>query len=752
MQLHQDKQIEDRIQRDSFLKQPLPEALARDVRPHMGDESDLLLAMRGDMLLGGDYGTTWLLMNADVLGVFSDTGELLSRQEVERIDDVEIVPGIGTAVVEATLKDAGKVRLLRVSNACRQDFGEAARMISDWVREKRWDPSRAERRSNACPRCKKPLPRDMSVCPKCMDKGLMLRKVLRFLKPYKLRTAQLIGLLTGTAVIGLVNPYLGKVLVDDILGPLQNQHLLVVVVLVMIGMCVAQNIVDAFACAVGGLIGNYAVHDIRSAMFSKLQELSLSFYSRHRTGALVTRVNQDTQQLQDLLVDFIPYGVYCLVMASSILALLFWLSWPLTLCILAPVVGMVLFVILVLPRFRTYWDRYMERRSRLSAMTNDVINGVRVVKAFAQEAPEKERFQRHSEDYRDAAYDIEVKWARAMPVLETLAMMGAPIVWLVGGLLAFRGSMTLGEIVAYLGYLTMFFHPVFVITRLAQAIPNSLAAASRIFEVIDAEPEIADQADAVPMPHIDGRIEFRGVGFGYDGGRQVLSGIDLDIAPREMIGLVGHSGAGKSTFINVLCRFFDVEQGQILIDGVDLRQMRYEDLRRQVGIVLQETYLFGGSIAANIAYARPDAGLADIVAAARTANAHEFIVAKPDGYDTEVTEGGSNLSGGEKQRLAIARAVLCDPRILILDEATASIDAETEQQIQEALARLTSSRTTIAIAHRLSTLKNANRLLVLDKGKVAELGPHAELMAQDGIYARMVKLQTEMGELHARGI
>ncbi|NQT91895.1 MAG: ABC transporter ATP-binding protein [Lentisphaerae bacterium] len=310
--------------------------------------------------------------------------------------------------------------------------------------------------------------------------------------------------------------------------------------------------------------------------------------------------------------------------------------------------------------------------------------------------------------------------------------------------------MTLGGIIAYIGYVMMLFRPIFILSRLAELIPGSLAAAARVFDIIDAEPEIQDAPTAVAMPDIQGAIEFRNVSFGYEPHKKVLKNIDLAIQPKEMIGLAGHSGVGKSTTMNLICRFYDVDEGEILVDGVDIRNIRYDDLRNQMGIVLQETFLLNGTIADNIAYARPAADRVQVVRAAREANAHDFILKKPDGYDTLVEEGGKNLSVGEKQRIAIARAILCDPKILLLDEATASVDLETERAIQKALERLTSDRTTIMIAHRLSTLRNADRLVVLEDGSVTELGTHEELMAkEDGVYSKLAKLHSDISRITA---
>ncbi|HHN47019.1 MAG TPA: ABC transporter ATP-binding protein [Planctomycetes bacterium] len=307
--------------------------------------------------------------------------------------------------------------------------------------------------------------------------------------------------------------------------------------------------------------------------------------------------------------------------------------------------------------------------------------------------------------------------------------------------------MTLGTLMAFFGYLGMFYGPLQVLTRLSDWLSRSMTSAERIFEVLDSEPEVVEAEKPVPIPYMRGEVEMKDVFFGYDKHHPVIKDFSIHVRAGEMIGLVGHSGAGKSTTINLICRLYDADEGAIFIDGANIRDIRLEDLRRQIGVVLQETYLFSGSIAENIAYAKPDATREEIMAAAQAANAHDFVMRMPDGYDSWVGEHGKNLSGGEKQRIAIARAILHNPRILILDEATSSVDTETEKLIQEALARLVKNRTTFAIAHRLSTLRNAHRLVVIKDGKIAEMGTHEELLHLDGIYAKLVKTTQDVSSI-----
>ena len=330
-----------------------------------------------------------------------------------------------------------------------------------------------------------------------------------------------------------------------------------------------------------------------------------------------------------------------------------------------------------------------------------------------------------------------------------LTSLGTLIIWWVGGNKVLGGSLSLGDFVAFTAYMWQFYGPVESLCRLNHRFQRAATSAERVFEVLDTQTDVTDKPNATPMPRIRGRVVFSNVTFAYEPGKPVLNKLNFTVQPGEMIGLAGHSGAGKSTLINLICRFYDVQEGAVPIDGHDIRDVGLKSLREQIGVVLQDPFLFNGTAAENIAYGKPNASMDEIVAAAAAANAHDFILNFPEGYDTPVGERGVRVSGGERQRLSIARAILRNPRILILDEATASVDTQTEAQIQEALERLIKGRTTFAIAHRLSTLKNAHRLLILDKGELAEIGTHNELIARDGIYAKLCRMQTEMSKIRA---
>jgi ATP-binding cassette subfamily B protein len=383
-------------------------------------------------------------------------------------------------------------------------------------------------------------------------------------------------------------------------------------------------------------------------------------------------------------------------------------------------------------------------------LVGDALQGIRVVKAFGQEPTEMYRYGEANHDLVEQNIRADGMWQGVFPLFALISTSGAILVWYFGGWMVLRDEITLGTLMAFTAYLGMFFGPLQWFSQAINWTSRAMAAADRVFEIMDTPSDVPDDIEPVVMEQVKGRVVLHQVTYGYETHHPVLKDINLTVEPGEMIGLVGHSGAGKSTLINMICRFYDPNQGFIIIDGVPLKKIKQEELRKQIGVVLQETFLFDGTITDNIAYSKPDATPEEIMRAAKIANAHDFIVRLPDGYDTRVGERGHRLSGGEKQRIAIARAIVHDPRILILDEATASVDTETERQIQEAISRLVKGRTTFAIAHRLSTLRNADRLVVLDKGQIAEIGTHEELLDKQGVYFKLVEAQRELSKI--RGV
>jgi ATP-binding cassette subfamily B protein len=709
-----------------------------------------------DITSAGSFGEEWLIAVENrllTLSVDNETPRELRRFTIDEIQEIEAINLVGRGVVEVRTPQ-GIARAISYSNArAARFFDAAARITAKKEGKPDADSPGADHDEKKCDVCGKPVPKDMDRCPRCVHKGRTFLRILDFSRPYaKLLFLLFIFMILSTG-FGLIIPYISKLFIDYILKPNPMTGVFDYAKWLWpaaIGLFVAytmQLFLGGVQERFSGALGYRTVYDVRTAIYGKLQELSLGFFNKHQTGSLLARVNQDTGELQRFIVDFFPMTLESVFLLVGVGIFLFILSWELTLFILLPVIATVYFLKRIFPRVWNYFHRYYHRRARLSALVNDTISGIRVVKAFGQERAEVGKFDKHSSSYRDAGIDLVKQWSVYHPILHFFIMLGGILVWMIGGKLVFLHKMTIGSVVAYSGYLAMFYRPVMTLTRLIEMVTNSLSAAERVFDVIDTEPEVKDADDAVAMPAIKGAIEFKDVSFGYDKFKPVIKRLGFAVNEYEKIGLVGRSGAGKSTIINLICRLYDVDHGSILIDGIDLKKIRHEDIRRQVGVVLQETFLFNGTIYDNIAYARPEASRDEVIEAAIAANAHEFIVTKPDGYDTDVGERGNNLSGGEKQRIAIARAILRNPAILILDEATSSVDTQTEKKIQDALDTLTKNRTTIAIAHRLSTLRNYHRLLFIEDGSLIEEGTHEQLMEKKGKFYELVTMQQQMSQI-----
>ena len=754
----------------------LPDSLEKTLHSLNIPIEHIRFAVQSDISSSGSYGEEWFVLTDAAIFTVTGAGEVLHYIPYSSVLGIraEVVVDAGLLVLET---EEGTVDLIRYSNGCAPKFGFVARFLGDEIefREGKRDEAPIwdyKPEDHTCKSCGLLLPDEFSPCPACTKKHKVMLRILSYIRPYRGRAIlYIIFLIVGT-LITLVPPYFSRILVDDILQLSEAPNVvpessetwlgeifrgiqplataLSVAVGSLLVILVIRTILSIFQQRVGAWLTFRIAANIRAHVYHHLHNLSIRFFDKRTTGTVISHITEDSERLQDFMLEGLSFLSVQVFLFFGIGGMLFWMNWKLACFILIPIPIIVFGAGWFWKKVRSLWHRAWRRRSKLFDVVNDSVSGIRVVRAFGRQRGEVNRFGTANVDTRDYETYAEMVWATYYPPLMAAVQVGTLIVWYVGGLDIITGSMKLGTLFAFHGYLAMFYEPLRYFSPLINWASRAMTAAERLFEVIDSQPEQLDDGSLKTMPNIRGEVKFHNVTFGYESHKPVLKDINLHVQSGEMIGLVGHSGAGKSTLINLICRFYTPDSGRLEIDGEDIKQIDLKDLRRQIGVVLQDPYLFSGTIAENIAYAHPDASMEDIIAAAKAANAHEFIVKFPDGYDTEVGERGGSLSGGERQRVSIARAILHNPRILILDEATSSVDVETEKKIQQAIDRLVQNRTTFAIAHRLSTLRNADRLFVIEKGKGVECGSHEELMEQQGIYYKLVETQREAANVRAQ--
>ncbi|MBP9972910.1 MAG: ABC transporter ATP-binding protein [Comamonas sp.] len=629
-----------------------------------------------------------------------------------------------------------------------------------------WHAVRTPTPTPCCPDCGQTLPPDSDECPACArqpqekSSTWVLLRVGRFAKPYKGQL--LLGLmltLLGTAAT-LVPPYLTMPILDDILIPYQNNRQAIdpqLVALYLGGLLASAILAWGLGWArtwVMAKVSERIGADMRTTVYAHMLNQSLEYFGSKRTGDLMSRIGSDTDRINMFLslhaLDFITDVVMMVMTAAILISINPWLA----LVTLVPLPFIVWLIHKVRSRLAIGFDRTSRVWAEITNVLSDTIPGVRVVKAFAQEQREMQRFARANQRNLQANDRVNKIWALFSPTVGLMTEIGLLFVWAFGIWLVAHDQITVGVLSAFIAYIGRFYTRLDSMSRIVNITQKSAAGAKRIFDVLDQVSSVPEPTTPATLPPpVPGAITLQDVGFRF-GSRQVIRQLNLHIRPGEMIGLVGHSGSGKSTLVNLINRFYDVTEGSIQLDGIDVRRLAVADYRRNIGLVLQEPFLFFGTVAENIAYGKPEATRQEIVAAARAAHAHDFILRLPHGYDSVVGERGQGLSGGERQRISIARALLINPRLLILDEATSAVDTETEKEIQKALDNLVQGRTTIAIAHRLSTLRKADRLVVMDRGEIVEVGPHDELMAAQGAYWRLYQAQARRAEedAHAAGL
>lgn len=689
-----------------------------------GDPCDGVIAVLGD----------------DIVTYAGET--LLQRIPYARIKDIEIHLGIGCAECVGKDADNNPYLLARFSSKHAERFAEFARAIrirqehGIWIEEN-------DDNERVCFKCGRQLIRGANICPFCSKKSSVFAKLKTTLHPYAKSLALILFLYVVSSAISISMPVINRRLIDNYLAPQKGP---LSEALVLVGIVLACHIVSTLVSIYAGRktyrVGNAYSNDLRTMTYAKVQSMSVSSISKRTPGDLMRRITGDTSNIQSFITGTLPSVLLQLTSLVVVTVIMIFCNWRLTLFAFLPAPIVVLCILGVRRRMRLQWEENWHWNSRASSILHDILRGIRVVKSFGTEEMEIKKFERVVRAQTDATIRLEKLSSTLWPMLGFVMGLGEFIILYFGGQSVIGGQMSVGELIQFTAFLGYIYGPLNTLTVLPQQLTSFFTSTAKLFEVFDEQQDVED-SDKAKQIDIKGHIQFDDVYFGYNSYEPVIKGISFDIKPGEMVGVVGPSGVGKSTLINLIMRFYDVTGGRILIDGTDIRDIPQHTLRENIGIVFQETFLFAGTIYDNIAYAKPDALPEEIFAATKIANAHEFIIKLPDGYNTKIGENGFSLSGGERQRIAIARAVLRNPTILILDEATASLDTETEHLIQEALERLIKGRTTFAIAHRLSTLRHATKLICIDKGRVAEMGPHDELLEKKGVYYRLVMAQRQ---------
>lgn len=753
-------------------------------------QDDIAAASAADMNTECEYADGFAVLTASKLAIFTAPHDTRVRMfkgyavrgvyydgpeqdwavrifEIDEVEELKAEPLVACSLLIAKV-DGTELRLMAFSNLHRRSMHVLTRAF-DRIKNPKPDfggeHESKDEEDEYCPVCGTMYPdRNRKVCPKCMDRKSIFVRVLRYFKPYSGRIAFMIFCYLAVAMLNLVWPYLnGTVLYDYVLAKdsaflarigIEDGRFVTALFMVVLTMFAARLSILILQVIQGVLTAQIVtgvVRDIKKSVFSNMGKLSISFFKSRQTGGLMTRVLSDADRVTGFFIDGMPYiFIHGLTIIATVVMMIR-IRWQMAIVAIVLMPVAVVIGYFLRPRiWSQYGHRHRAERS-LNSQVNDNLTGARVVKAFGQEKREMDRFSHNNTRLRDSEMSIVrfENWFRI--IYSSVYQIMNIAVWLIGVYFILeKHDLELGVLITFVGYVGQLQGPVNFFSHVFHWWADSMNSAQRIFEILDSIPEIREIENPVRLQNPDGHIELKNVSFGYEINRPVLKDISLDIPAGSMLGIVGRSGAGKTTLVNLISRMYDVNEGEILIDGINVKDLSFRDLRRNVAMVSQETYIFMGTVEENIAYADPEASREEIIRAARLASAHEFIMRMPDGYDTRIGSSGRELSGGEKQRISIARAILANPKILILDEATASVDTETERAIQNSIRYLVEGRTTISIAHRLSTLKDADFLVVIDNGKVTEQGTAAELEELHGTYYKLMELQTKA--LAMRGV
>ena len=713
-----------------------------------------LFSVVGDLKKGMTYGKSAVCFGEKTLVAFNEDDEprTISYAEVE---EAIVKRMYGSAYFAVKLKTGKTLKLTRFTYAAANPADAAKDFLNAVIEDGYSEELLLAVESNFshlrsfCPKCGRKLPRPDAECLNCKGKGKMFAKFAVYAKPQTKSLIVCMLLSIFTTAMALVPPYITGKMVDDVL-PQKNMQGLIRMIVLLLVVYILQYAVTGIRSYLLRITGDKIVVGLKKDIYAKAQNLPMSFYDKTSTGSVINRINSDSSTIQNFVMKITQEAVVQFFTLIGILVIMFSLNWKLTLFSLVPIPFVALlgkkFGQKIGPKYLRIW----RRSAAISGLLTDTIPGIRIIKAFTNEKRAVDKFDAYCDEWMREDDNVS-KIASIFPAFMTfLVTCGSLIIWFSGGTLVINGDsgISVGLLVSFVSYASMFYTPVNFFANFSDTYRNTLASAEKILDILDAEPEHNFGKGNIP-DKIEGKIEFKNVNFSFDRSKKVLSNINLTIEPGDVVGIVGTTGSGKSTLINLIMRYYDEYDGEILVDGQNLKNIDMAYYRDQIGFVQQEPMMFKDTIFNNIAYGNPDAHVEQVLRAADIANANTFIARLPDGYDTVLGERGTGLSGGEKQRISIARAVMKNPSILILDEATAAVDSETEHLIQEAIERLIRGRTTLMIAHRLSTLRKANKIVVVDKGEIIECGSQAELMAMKGKYYKLVEIQS-MGEQVAK--
>lgn len=734
------------------------------------DTQNLIYCCTGDMDNEACYCSAWL--SFDEKGLYIACGEEEEIKEKRKgkrerlepkyiINTIQSIPlgDIDSLETERYVstgrlilkKDGEQISLIRFSVGRLAQFENFVRAFNSYKTKGEAEiPSSPEPEEKKCKKCGKPCPPEKDFCHKCNKKSSTALRLFKFFGGYVPQIVLIIAImLLGSAVTVFIPQISTRSLFDNVLANPDGLAVaelikaLGVLVLSIFGVRLLHTVLTVIQQYVTAAIMPKVVYDIKVRIFNAMQRLSVNFYSSKQTGSLMERVVRDANNIYWFFIDGVPALIIDTATIIGVLAIMFAMSWKLSLITIAAMPLLITGLVFGDKVFRRLHHRSWLYGARVSAMVSDNINGQRVIKAFAKEDDEFDRFSKVSGEHTKADLKLALTESTVFPILEIFVMGLSTVVLGFGGVMVARGEMTTGTLLSYIVYLEMLRGPFDFLSWVSNWWARCADSAQRVFEICDAQPDITEKENAVSFDNLKGDIEINELEFEYEPARPVIKKLSLNVKAGDMLGIVGKTGAGKTTIANLIARLYDAKEGNVKIDGIDVKDLKLTELRRNIGLVSQDIYLFIGSIADNIRYAKPDASMDEVIAAAKAASAHDFIMRLPDAYETRVGAGGQKLSGGERQRISIARTIIQNPKILILDEATAAMDTETERNIQNSLTELKAGRTTIAIAHRLSTLRDADYLAVIEDGKIIEYGTFRDLIKQKGEFYKQYKIQSE---------